>query len=285
MKKPVIFLDNASTTRCLETAGEAWSKFSIVHFGNPSSSHSLGQLSARAIHEARLGFGSIFRVAPEQVVFTGSGTESDNLAIYGVALETMARRTQKGLHEVPRVICSAIEHAAVKSTVHSLSELGFDVQIAPVQSNGQLDLNAFLNLVTPATLLVSVHLVNNIVGSVLPVEDLARRVKERAPRAIFHTDAVQAFGKIPVPTSPSAIDLLSISGHKFEGPKGVGALIFLNRELLKSGAMRPMIRGGDQEGGWRSGTQSAGLISAFRGAAEQANLNRERNMVHVRQLR
>lgn len=286
--KNYLFFDNASTTKCCEAAVELMCRFSSEDFGNPSSSHAMGQLAARAIRDSRLFFAKTFNAGPEQVIFTGSGSESDNLAVYGIAMEALAKRSAKLAKgenaEAPRVICSAIEHPAVRKTVQSLQSLGLDTQLAPVDSRGQIDREKFLALLTPNTVLVSIQQVNNIVGTQLPVEELARLAKERVPGVVFHTDAVQAFGRVQTPVAPSAVDLVSISAHKIQGPKGVGAMIVLNKALLKNG-LRPLVWGGEQEGGFRSGTQNAGLIAGFHAAAQQTLSEREAYARHCAQLR
>lgn len=273
------FFDSASTTPCSPQASQLVQHFALEDFGNPSSSHAFGQRAARAIREARLFFSEVFHVEPHQVIFTGSGSESDNLAIYGVALHALS---QKGGRDF-RVLASATEHPAVRRTVQSLSELGIDSQLVPVDSSGQIVESSFDQLLTPSTLLTSIHQVNNITGALLPVEKLAQHAKEKVPEMIFHSDAVQGFGKVQTLTAPSAIDLVSISGHKIKGPKGVGALIVLNRNLLKSG-LRPLIWGGEQEGGFRSGTQNAGLISGFHHAAAETLAQLDRFRSHTQKL-
>lgn len=283
--KTYLFFDNASTTKCCEAAVQLVRRFAEDDFGNPSSSHALGQAAAKAIRDARVFFGKTFNVGPDQVIFTGSGSEADNLAVYGIARTAVENLIKRGSSSgpAPRVIASAIEHPAVRKTVQSLSSLGIDAQLAPVDEQGQVIVEKFLELLTPETVLVSIHQVNNIVGSVLPVEELARMAKAKVPGLVFHTDAVQAFGKVPSPTSPSLVDLVSISAHKVEGPKGVGALIILNKALTKT--IRPLVWGGDQEGGLRSGTQNAGLISGFHAAAELCIKHRDDFLSHTRQLR
>jgi cysteine desulfurase len=278
-----MFFDHASTTPCCEAAASLLARFATEDFGNPSSSHSYGQVAAKAIQESRQFFADHFKVSPAQVIFTGGGTEADNLAVYGVALRALSEARTKGTR--PRVLCSAIEHPAVRQTVLSLESLGIDAQLIPVvERNGQLQQDRFLELLTPETVFVSVHRVNNIIGAVLPVEELARAAKERVPGLVFHTDAVQAFGKVELPKAGSGVDLISISGHKVEGPKGVGALIVLNQKLLKQG-LRPLIWGGEQESGLRSGTQNAGLIAGFRAAAEPMLASRADHFAHVSRLR
>ncbi len=284
--KSYLFFDSASTTKCCEAAADLVRKFADEEFGNPSSSHAMGQQAARAIRESRLYFARLFQIDPDQVIFTGSGSESDNLAVLGVAMDAFARRRAgAGAGGPPiRVLASAIEHPAVRKAVQSLTAFGIDARLIPVTREAQLERERFLELLTTETALVSIQSLNNIVGSVLPVEELARIAKERVPGVIFHTDAVQAFGRVDVPTAPSPVDLVSISGHKVEGPKGVGALLVLNRALLKSG-LRPLIWGGDQEGGFRSGTQNAGLIAGFRAAVEKTLEERETRTARVRELR
>lgn len=273
MNSSYLFFDHASTTKCCEAAVDLMCRFAADDFGNPSSSHAYGQQAAKAIKDARLYFSKQFQIEPSQVIFTGSGSESDNLALYGVAMAALAARQKSPASEkAPRVICSAIEHPAVKKTAQSLSALGFDVQLAPVTSDAQIDVPGLMNLITPETILISIMRVNNIVGSILPVEKLATLAKEKAPNVIFHTDAVQAFGRVDVPKAPSPVDLVSVSAHKIEGPKGIGALFVLNKALFK-GKLRPHIWGGEQEGGFRSGTQNTGLIAGFHAAAEKTLQN------------
>jgi cysteine desulfurase len=282
-----LFFDSASTTKCCEAAVQLVQRYTNEDFGNPSSNHIYGQKAARAIREARNFFADTFQVAPEQVVFTGSGSESNNFAIYGVVTAALAQRR---LSHAPasllplRVLTSGIEHPAVKKTVESLDAFGVESHWVPVDPQGQLLRERYLELLSSNTLLISIHQVNNIVGAVLPVEELAQIAKTKLPQVIFHTDAIQAFGKIKVPHSPSPVDLVSISGHKIGGPKGVGALVILNKKLLQTG-LRPLIWGGEQENGFRSGTQNAGLIAGFHAAAKEILARQKKNLDHVSQLR
>lgn len=274
------FFDSASTTPCCPSASQLVQQFASEDFGNPSSSHVYGQRAARAIRAARLFFAQTFRVEPQQVIFTGSGSEADNLAVYGTALHALGNHHHS---EKLRVLASATDHPAVRKTVQSLSHLGIDPQLIPVDSKGQIQEDSFEELLTPSTLLVSIQQVNNITGAILPVESLAEFAKKRVPGVLFHSDAVQGFGKTRTLTAPSSVDLVSISGHKIKGPKGVGALIVLNRDLLKSG-LRPLVWGGEQEGGFRSGTQNAGLIAGFHSAAEQVISRMDAQLEHIQKL-
>lgn len=254
-------------------------RFAAQDFGNPSSAHLLGRQAAKALIEARKFFADQFQIKSEQVIFTGSGSESDNLAIYGVALDALAKG-KKGA----RVITSASEHAAVKKSVQSLESLGFDVQLAPLKSDGQIDEPRLLELINPNVILVSIHRVNNILGTLIDVENLARLCKQKQPSLIFHSDCVQAFGKVDLPKAGSAVDLISLSAHKIQGPKGIGALIVLNPTLIKAG-LRPLIWGGDQEMGLRSGTQSSGLIAGFHIAAQKTLNSRQKTQDQMELLR
>lgn len=286
--KNYLFFDNAATTRCCDSAARLLHRFATEDFGNPSSSHAYGQKASRAISEARQFFAQTFKVKPAQVIFTGGGTEADNLAVYGVALQAIVTANQKSSETGkpatrPRVLVSAIEHPAVRKTAESLSEMGIDAQLIPVTADAQIQMDVLEKLLTPETVLVSIQQVNNIVGSVLPVTEIARRCKELQPHVIFHTDSVQAFGKVDHPVAGSAVDLVSISGHKVHGPKGVGALIVLNENLLKTG-IRPLIWGGEQEGGLRSGTQNAGLIAGFHAAAQETLEHKAKVEAHIKKL-
>lgn len=272
-----LFFDNAATTRCCPEAGKKLLQYSCEEFGNPSSTHILGKRAAQAIQQARVFFASQFKTLPEHIVFTASGTEADNMALYGATLSPDFQNRK------PRIVVSAVEHPAVLDTARSLAELGIDLQIAPVDENCQILEKELFDLITENTVLVSIMRLNNIVGSILPVEELARKVKAIRPEIIFHTDAVQAFGKVSLPTSESAIDLVSLSSHKIEGPKGVGALVILNSKILSH--FRPLIRGGAQENGFRSGTQSTGLIAAFHAAAERMLLRQASYVTRVGELK
>lgn len=274
------FFDSASTTPCIPEAADLVRHFCADSYGHPSSTHALGQQSARAIREARLFFGEIFQVAPEQIIFTGGGTESDNLAIYGLTVPYLASKHSSSVG-TPRALASATEHPAVKKTILSLKDIAVDSLLIPVNEQGQIETEKLCSRLNPSTFLVSIHQANNITGAILPVEELAREVKKQVPGALFHTDAVQSFGKIRVPAAPSPVDLISISGHKVGGPKGIGALVVLNSKLLTSSRFRPMIWGGEQENGWRSGTQNAGLIAAFHYAAERTLRNMKASREHA----
>jgi cysteine desulfurase len=284
MNKQLYFDHAATTPLCLEAAKKS-EEYSLQCFANPSSSHSLGREAARAINEARKFFAGNFGVEPEQVIFTGSGTESDNLAIYGVHAAKLAQKLKSGVAQSLEFACSSVEHPAVKKTIRSLEDFGTTSVQIPVNAQAQIEIESLKDFISEKTNFLSVMRVNNIVGSVFPVEELAREAKRINPKLVFHSDCVQAFGKISIPRSPSSVDLVSISSHKVEGPKGVGALIVLNRNLLDTTQLRPLIFGGGQENGFRSGTQSAALISGFHAAAQKTLFHLDEHSSKVSFLR
>lgn len=239
------YFDSASTTPCSPEAAQAVQKYSTELYGNPSSHHPLGRASTQIIQEARSFFAQHLRVNPEQVIFTSSGTEANNLAIWGAS--------QK------QIFTSYAEHPSIVKAASGLP--GHEVQFLPLTPAGE----PILSGIPPMTKgLLTLQRVNHILGSIVDIEKIAQQAKTLSPQLIVHVDAIQAFGKISVPTQ--GIDLLSISGHKISGPKGIGALIVLNKNLK----LRPLIWGGGQEHGLRSGTQNAGLIAGFYEAARIA---------------
>ncbi len=283
-----LFFDSTSTTKCCDAAAKSVQYYCSEDYGNPSSNHLWGHKAARALREARHFFADTFKVSPEQVIFTGSGSEANNLAIYGITTHafTLNPSQTKSTNSVKtlRVLTPPTEHPSVRKTVESLHDFGIETQWIPVDSSGQVIEDKYLELLTLNTKLVSIQQVNNIVGTRLPVEALAQIAKKQVPLTVFHTDAVQSFGKIDVPRFPSAIDLVSISGHKIEGPKGVGALIVLNKNMIPN-QLRPLIWGGEQENGFRSGTQNVGLIVGFQIAAQRMLERQKNSFEHVRRLR
>ena len=268
------FFDFASTTPPCSEAQNASKNFDEEYFGNPSSSHLLGAKAGEAIENARNFFADYFGVHPKNVIFTGSGTESDNLAVLGTAHALLARDCREGRlkqndYQAPLFACSAVEHPAIRATTLSLKDFGWAPETLPVDVNGQIDEKKYHSFLHKNPSFISIMRVNNIIGTQFPIEDLAKKAKSICPNVIFHSDCVQAFGKVEVPKKGSQVDLISISGHKIEGPKGVGALIVLNDDLLDQGLPRPIICGGSQENGYRSGTQNAGLIAGFHCAAKK----------------
>lgn len=279
---PYRFFDYASTSPCCEQALQTYLEVSKEHFANPSSSHTLGQKAARVIREAREFFASHFQVEPEQVIFTGSGTEANNLAIFGPMLHEVLAKPQ----EKKQVLFSSIEHASVRNAALSLQDYGVQVERIQVSSLGEITESLFKEQLQKNPSLVSVQTVNQLIGTLIPVEKWAQLTKSISPHTLFHTDAIQALGRVPLPqASSSQIDLLTLSAHKVQGPKGVGALIVLNRSLVRNKKLRPLLWGGGQEKGMRSGTQNPALISSFYQAARIALQNEKALFEHVLKLR
>lgn len=250
-----VYLDNNATTQVAPEAVSAMLPVLERHYGNPSSRHRLGIEAAKLVQRAREQVGSLIHCRPEEIVFTSCGTESDNLAIRGTAqLLPPGKR---------HIITTAVEHPAVKNVATSLSHLGYSVSEISVDKNGSLDLGELESKVTENTGLVSAMYANNETGVMFPVEEIGRIAKAKG--AVFHVDAVQAVGKIPIDLSRSTVDLLSLSGHKFHAPKGVGALF-----VRKNTGLEPQILGGHQEDGLRGGTEAVPNIVALGAAAELA---------------
>jgi cysteine desulfurase len=254
-----IHLDLAATTPLDPRVRAAMEPFQAEDFGNPSSPHRAGVRAAEALDQARRQVARAVGARPARVVFTAGGTEANNLAVLGIS------RAARGRH----VLVGATEHASVSGPAQALVEEGYVVETLPLDSAGALDLDAVERLVRPDTVLVAHMLVNNEVGSVYPLAQLARRVRARASGARIHVDAVQALGKLEVSLTELGIDSLSLSAHKFHGPKGAGALVLAGEMPL-----RPLVFGGGQEGGLRSGTEAVAALVGLGAAVELAEAER-----------
>ena len=263
------YLDNAATTPLLPAALEAAKPFLGGEFGNPSSLHPLGLSAARAIRQARERLGLELGVPPRAVTFTSGGTESDKLARRGV-LGDEKRRGE-------RLLISAIEHPAVRETATALSREGVRVETFPVGPDGVVDLAALEKMVDGEVRMVSCMAVNNELGTAQPLVEIGRLLRRKAPKALFHVDAVQAFTKQPVPWREAGAALLSLSAHKMHGPKGIGALVRCRPVNLE-----PWMRGGGQEDGLRSGTENPFAVVAFAHAAREVSaLHREQRQARA----
>lgn len=245
-------------------AVEAMLPFLRDRFGNPSGSHAVSREAKKALEEARDVVAAALGADPAEIVFTGSGTEADNLAVIG------AHTTRPG-----RVVCSAVEHHAV---LHATRSVGGTA--APVRPDGVIDLDALAGALTTDTTVVAVMLANNEVGTIQPLADVAAVVRERAPQAVVVTDAVQAFPWIDVAASAASADLVAVSAHKFGGPKGVGALV-----VRRGVEVRPLIHGGGQERDRRSGTYNVAGIVAMAAAMQATVAGREETNARVKRLR
>jgi cysteine desulfurase NifS len=250
-----VYLDYNATTFVAPDVREAMLPFFSATGGNPSSIHSAGNLARAAVDVARRIIAQGLNCTARRVVFTGGGSEADNLAILGLARASDGSRRH--------LITSSIEHPAVLAPFHALAADGFDLSVLPVNRNGVVEPESLIEVISPDTLLVSVMLANNETGALQPVRELAAIAHEHG--ALFHTDAVQAFGKIPVDVEELGVDLLAVSAHKLHGPKGVGALY-----VRKGLQLDPLIKGGGQEHGMRSGTENVPGIVGFGKAVELA---------------
>lgn len=250
-----VYLDNSATTKVSNEAVKVMVDVMTNIYGNPSSLHSMGIEAEKILKDTRTILASALGISPKEIYFTSGGTESNNLAIKGVVYGLRRR----GNH----LITTAIEHPSVLDVFKRLEPEGFDITYLDVDKWGQVDINQLKEAMTPDTILVSMMYVNSEVGSVLPIEAAGKIVKEHS-NALFHVDAVQAFGKIPLISKLKNIDMLSMSSHKIYGPKGVGAVF-----IRKNAKILPLFEGGGQELGIRSGTENVPGIAGFGKAVEE----------------
>ncbi len=249
------YLDNSATTRPFDEVTEYMAKIMRETYGNPSSMHMAGVSAEREIRTAKETLADIFKVDAKEIFFTSGGTESDNLALIGCA--NAYRRD--GMH----LITTKVEHPAVLETMKYLEEQGFTVTYLDTRPDGTIDPETLKGSLTDDTILVSIMHVNNEIGAVNDIEKLAATVKEYRPSILFHTDAVQSFGKFKILPKRAKIDLVSVSSHKIHGPKGVGAL-YINEKIK----IRPVLFGGGQQKGIRSGTENVPGIAGMGLAAK-----------------
>lgn len=246
----MIYFDNSATTQMTEGVLETFLKVSQSINWNPSSLHSLGDQAAGLLQQSRQQIASLLSVSSQEIFFTSGGTEGDNWAIKGTAIE----KSFYGKH----LITTTIEHPAVKESMHQLEQLGFEVTYLPVDKKGIVSVEALKKAIRPDTIMVSVMAINNEIGSIQPLTEIGEILKEY-PSIHFHVDAVQAIGKMPLLLGEnSRIDIATFSGHKFHGPKGVGFVY-----LKKGRKLAPLLNGGGQEAGLRSGTENVAGIAAM----------------------
>jgi cysteine desulfurase len=252
-----VYFDHAATTPVHSKVVEAMLPYLQEQFGNPLSLHSFGEGPRDAVEEARAKVADLIGARPDEVYFTASGSEANNMAVKGIAL----MNRQKGQH----VVVSAIEHQSVLNATQTLEKLGFEVTRVPVDQHGLVDADDVVAAIRDGTTLVSVMHANNEIGTIEPVAEIARAVKEKAKGITFHTDAVATVGTLPVDVKELAVDLLSLAGSQFYGPKGAGALF-----IRKGIRLMPLIDGGIQERGRRAGTENVPAIVGLGMAAELA---------------
>ncbi|MDO5390752.1 MAG: cysteine desulfurase family protein [Eubacteriales bacterium] len=266
------YLDNSATTRCYKEVADLVYKMMLEDYGNPSSMHQKGVEAETYVKEAKERIARTLKVNEKEILFTSGGTESNNLALIGGA---MANRRVGN-----RIITTEIEHPAVSAPMQFLKEQGFDLVVLPVDGQGVVKMDALKEALTPDTILVSTMYVNNEIGAVEPVEEIGKLVHENCPKALYHVDAIQAFGKYRIFPKKAGIDLLSVSGHKIHGPKGVGFL-YINEKVR----IIPQILGGGQQNGMRSGTDNVPGIAGLGLAAKMSYENFEEKIAHMYELK
>ena len=271
----MIYLDNSATTRPCPEAVEAMTKAMTENWGNPSALYNFGIDTAHALRDARHKVAAAMGAEPDRVFFTSGGTEADNWAIFGTA----KRFGKRGRH----IVTTAIEHHAILNCTKELEAQGFEVTYLQPDGDGRIPLDALKAALRKDTILVSVMMVNNEVGSVMPIAQMAKLTHKLCPDAVFHTDAVQGFLKVPFQAKTLGADLISVSAHKVHGAKGAGALYIAPR--LKS--FPPLLFGGGQESNLRSGTEGTPAIFAFAAACAAGNatfredISREKGLLNA----
>jgi cysteine desulfurase len=265
-----IYFDHSSTTPVDEMVAKAMMETMLGNFGNPSSIHFFGRQARKAVEEGREKVAALLNAQPTEIFFTSGGTEADNLAIKGIALANK----KKGNH----IITSAIEHHAILHTCEYLEKNGFTVTYLPVDKYGLVDPEAVRSAINNKTVLVSIMMANNEVGTIQPIKEIAAIAKEAG--AYFHTDAVQAVGNIEIDVKALGIDLLSLAGHKFHGPKGIGALY-----IRKGVKIAPIQHGGGHERKLRAGTENVPGIVGLGIAAEIAKKELPEKVQRITKLR
>ena len=267
-----IYLDNSATTMAYPEVGDLVRKVMCEDYGNPSSMHAKGVAAERYVKEAKERLAKLLKVQEKEIFFTSGGTESDNLALIGCSRANWRR----GNH----LITTGIEHPAVLNTMRYLEEEGYRVTFLPVDSSGRASLEALKEALCPETILVSMMYVNNEVGSVQPVQEAASLVKAYDQNILFHVDAVQGFGKYRIYPKRIKVDLLSLSGHKIHGPKGIGALYI--GEHVK---IQPIVFGGEQQKNIRSGTENVPGIAGLGLAAKMIYQDLDEKVERMRKLK
>ena len=266
------YFDNSATTRCADGVVALMQKVLLEDYGNPSSLHMKGVVAEKYIKTATEQIARTLKVAEKEIVFTSGGTESNNLALIGVALANQ----RAGKH----MITTSIEHASVYNPLIFLEEQGFEVTYLPVDKTGRISLEALKEAVREDTILVSMMHVNNEIGTIEPVEEAVQLIREKNPRTLIHVDAIQSFGKLRIYPNRMGIDLLSVSGHKIHGPKGVGFLYVKDKTKIK-----PIIHGGGQQKNMRSGTENVAGIAGLGAAVEDLYQNFDEKIDRLYELR
>lgn len=267
-----IYFDNAATTQVDEDVVALMSQVMREDYGNPSSLHTRGVQAQLLVERAQKQLLAALGAKNGQVLFTSGGTESNNLALFG-GTDAKKRRGN-------RVVTTSIEHSSVLATTRELGRRGFEIVEIPPEANGRISVDRLLDACNADTILVSMMLVNNEVGTLQPVAEAAKKLRAKAPNALLHTDAVQGFGKIPFSVSALGVDMLSLSGHKIHAPKGVGALYLADKVRIT-----PLLYGGSQQRGLRPGTENVPMIAALGLAAKNAAARLNENRTRAQQVK
>ncbi len=254
------YFDNSATTKVLDSVKDIVVKTMTEDYGNPAAKHRKGMEAEQYIRDARKIIADTMKVQEKEILFTSGGSESNNMALIGAAWANQ----RAGKH----IISTSIEHPSVYNPLGVLEELGFEVTILPVDHDGHISLKELEEAIRPDTILVSTMYVNNEVGAVEPVEEISKIIKAKNPSPLYHVDAIQAYGKYVIRPKKQGIDLLSVSSHKIHGPKGVGFLYIRNGVKIK-----PLIYGGGQQAGMRSGTENVPGVAGFGAAAKEMYTN------------
>ena len=267
-----IYLDNSATTRCYKEVADLVYKLMLEDYGNPSSMHQKGVDAEKYLRKAQEQIAGVMRVKPKEIYFTSGGTDSNNWALFGTA--SAKKRAGK------RIITTAIEHSAIAEPAGRLEAMGYDVVRLPVDGEGYVSMDALAESLTPDTILVTVMMVNNEIGTVEPVAEIGKMVHEKCPKAYFHVDAIQSFGKFRIYPKRMNIDMLSVSSHKIHGPKGSGFLYLDERCRID-----PIIYGGGQQNGMRSGTDNVPGAAGTGLASEMIYRNLDENVERMYRLK
>lgn len=266
------YLDNSATTRCTKSVAQVMTEVMCGEYGNPSSLHHKGVEAERYVREARETIAKTLKCTPKEIFFTSGGTESDNLAIRGAAYAN----ARQGRH----LITTSVEHPAVLNTMQYLEQQGYEVTYLPVDEYGRVRLSDIEAAIRPDTILVSMMHTNNEIGALEPIAEAGELIKRVNPNTLFHVDAVQGYGKSRIYVKRMKIDMLSVSAHKIHGPKGIGFLYVGDRVKI-----RPIVFGGGQERGLRSGTENVPAIAGMAQAAEEIYQNLDEDVERMYGLR
>lgn len=267
-----VYLDNSATTRCFDEVAELMTKIMCEDYGNPSSMHLKGMQAENYVRSAKEIIAKNLKVNEKEILFTSGGTESDNIALIGCCMANY----RAGRH----LITTRIEHPAILQTMKYLEEQGFEVTYLPVDQDGRIQISDLEKAIRKDTILVSIMHTNNEIGSLQPIEEAGACIKRMNPAIIFHVDAVQGFGKFRIYPKRMNIDLLSVSGHKIHGPKGVGFL-YINEKIK----MKPILFGGGQQKGMRSGTENVPGIAGLAKAVEMIYTDLEEEVDRLYRLK